>query len=114
MTHLVVKSWSIVSSTFARAWCNFVAWTGNPVVFEWKVFPGHTTTQLLLEVAEKNDEIKIQPHDFKDRIIFLSTYNDIDWTTKNNRDICLPNSSRVSAYARDFDYEKWCVSWLRR
>ena len=49
-----------------------------------------------------NDETKIQPHDFKDRIVFMSMYNDIDWTKKDNRDTCYPNSSRVSEYAFRF------------
>ena len=51
---------------------------GEPVVFEWRIFPAHTTMQLLQEVKTMmNIEIRVQPQDFKDRIIFMSTYNDI-------------------------------------
>ena len=64
-------------------------------------FPrAHYSRALLQEVAVvMNDEINIQPHDFKDRIVFMSMYNDIAWTKKNNKDTCHKNSSRVSEYA---------------
>ena len=38
--------------------------------------------------VEGENEFRIQPQDFEDRIIFLSMYNDIDWATKNNASIC--------------------------
>ena len=53
--------------------------TGEPVVFEWKMFPGHTTTQLFQEVQTlMDDEIKVKPQNFQDRLIFMSIFNDID------------------------------------
>ena len=67
-------------------------------------FPGHTTLKLLREVQTKHDreELKVQPKDFKDRIIFMSMYNDIDWNPKDNEDISKRNSSSVAEYAKDF------------
>ena len=64
------------------------------------------------------DEIKIRPREVKGRKIFMTMYSDIDWTQKNNEDICRQNASRVSAYVRSCpagsrtflghgDEEKW-------
>ena len=77
--------------------------------FEWKIFPVHTTIELLQEVAEMmGDEIETQPPDSPDRVIFMSMYNDIDWTRKDNRDTCCQKMSRVSAHARQFPEGGWC------
>ena len=77
--------------------------------FEWKIFPVHTTIELLQEVAEMmGDEIETQPPDSQDRVIFMSMYNDIDWTRKDNRDTCCQKLSRVSVYARHSPEGGWC------
>ena len=47
---------------------------GEPVVFEWKIFPGHTTLQLLQEIQITMEEIFLHKK-FEDRIIFMSMYN---------------------------------------
>ena len=62
---------------------------GEPVELECSLFPGHTTLQLLREIqttiAEKLEQ-------FKDRIIFMSMYSDIDWTKDGNDQLCISNS----------------------
>ena len=81
---------------------------GEPVVFKWKIFPGHTTLDLLQEVQELIEkELKIQPQNFEDRIIFMSMYNDIDWTRKGNQQVCEENASRGADYARHFSKGHW-------
>ena len=58
------------------------------VVFEWKIFPGHTTLDPLQEVKElMKKELKIQPQNFEDRIIFMSMYSVIDWTRRGNQQV---------------------------
>ena len=54
-----------------------------------------------------NDEINIRPRELKGHIIFMTMYSDIDWTQKNNEDICSQNASRVSAYARNCPTGSW-------
>ena len=49
------------------------------VVFEWKIFPGHTTLQLLVEIQKMMEEMNCAPEQFTDRIIFVSVYSDTDW-----------------------------------
>ena len=58
---------------------------GEPVVFEWKIFPGHTTLQLHQAVPRMMEEQNTQSDKFKDRIIFMSMYNDIDWGQRGNK-----------------------------
>ena len=72
----------------------------EPVVFEWRICPGHTTGQLFEEVQKMVDENKVHPFHVKERIIFMSMFSDLDWTHKHNEEQCRPqNSSRVSAFA---------------
>ena len=57
---------------------------GEPVVFEWNIFTGHTTLKLLREVQNMmKKELKVLAKDFKDRIIFMSMHNDIDWNQED-------------------------------
>ena len=53
------------------------------------------------------DEINIRPREVKGRKIFMTMYSDIDWTQKNNEDICRQNASWVSAYARNCPTGSW-------
>ena len=79
-----------------------------PFVFEWKIFLGHTTAQLLQEIQHLTEnELRIQPQNLEDRIIFMSIYNDIDWTAKDNTSRCLENSSQVSDNAKKFSLGHW-------
>ena len=43
----------------------------QPFVFEWKIFPGHTTLLLQEHQTMMEKEIKVHPGDFKGRIIFM-------------------------------------------
>ena len=45
-------------------------------MFEWTLFPGHTTLQLLREILRMMTENRTQPEQFEDRIICMSMYND--------------------------------------
>ena len=61
--------------------------------FEWKVLPrihyaGH-------------------PEQFKDRIIFMSVYNDIFWWDKGNTEKCEKYSVTVANYAHRFPLGRW-------
>ena len=96
----------------------------NRFVFKWKVFPGHTAKQRLQLIRKlMGNELKIQLQDFEGRAIFMSMYNDIDWTAKT--EIFLENSSLIFDYAmklptrtRTFfgpgDENKWCVTVAER
>ena len=68
---------------------------GEPVVFEWTFFQDTQHCSYF-----RNS--KVQSEKFKDRIIFLSLYNDIDLGGVGINDICLSNSLDVAAYVIRF------------
>ena len=51
---------------------------GEPMEFEWNIFPGFTTLQLVDEVPKFMTKMG-DPSEFKGRIIFMSMFNDISW-----------------------------------
>ena len=55
---------------------------GMPTEFEWKMFPGITTLSLLEQIQEFMKERQCDPEHFKDRVIFMSMYNDIEWAAR--------------------------------
>ena len=60
----------------------------EPVVFKWMIYPRHTTDQLLDEAQKMMNDDKVHPFNVKDRIIFMSMYNDIDWDKMRKESVC--------------------------
>ena len=72
------------------------------VVFERKIFTGHTTLEQLCEVQElMENEVIVQPKNFEDRIVLMSMYNDSDWTT-GSHETCVYNSFVCCGLCRKF------------
>ena len=80
---------------------------GEPMEFEWKIFPEFTTLGILEEVQKIMSELQCEPEQFKGRIIFLSMYNDIIWGERGNTEKCEMNSVTVANYARRFLLGRW-------
>ena len=55
---------------------------GEPIEFEWNIFPGFTSLQILTKIQKDLQDRNIEPEHFEGRIIFMSTFNDIRWTKK--------------------------------
>ena len=53
--------------------------------FEWKIFPGITTLGILEEIEQFMTEPQCEPEQFKDRIIFMSMYNDFVWESEETQ-----------------------------
>ena len=51
---------------------------GEPMEFEWNIFTGFTTLQLVQEVQKFMNKM-CEPEQFQGRIIFMSMFNDIMW-----------------------------------
>ena len=51
---------------------------GEPMEFEWNIFTGFTTLQLVDEVRKFMNKMS-DPDQFQGRIIFMSMFNDIIW-----------------------------------
>ena len=80
---------------------------GEPMEFEWNIFPGFTTLQLVREVQEFLSKLSVQPEDFTGRIVFMSMFNDISWRSKDNEKECELSAQLVSLYAKRFSPGKW-------
>ena len=84
---------------------------GQPMEFEWNMFPGFTTLQLCHKVQELLLRMSVTPEKFTGRIIFMSMFNDISWGSKENKKECESNAQVVSLYAKRFGAGQW--SFLR-
>ena len=60
---------------------------GEPMEFEWNIFPGFITLQLCSKVQEFMSKMS-DPSEFKGRIIFMSMFNDIIWGSEDNEREC--------------------------
>ena len=68
-------------------------------------FPGFSSLTILQEIQNDLARKNIQPEEFKDRIIFMSMFNDIEW--KTNDENCISNAERVKNYAINFSQGHW-------
>ena len=80
---------------------------GEPMEFEWNIFPGFTTLQLCNKVQDFMSKMSDKPEEFKGRIIFMSMFNDIIWGSQDNEQECESNANFVSIYARRFSRGRW-------
>ena len=80
---------------------------GMPTEFEWKMFPGITTLGLLDKIQSLMRDLQCEPEHFKDRIIFMSMYNDIARGEKGNTEGCEYNSQTVANCARKSPRGHW-------
>ena len=82
---------------------------GEPTEFEWNIFPGFTTLQLVREVQKFLSKMSIQPEDFTGRTFFMSMFNDISWGSKDKKQECESSAQLVSMYAKRFSPGKWSI-----
>ena len=83
--------------------------------FEWNIFPGFTTLQLVREVQEFLSNLNVQPEDSTGRIIFMSMFNDISWRSKDNVKECELSAQLVSFLSKMFT-KKMVIprTWIRK
>ena len=74
--------------------------------FEWNIFPGFTTLQLVHEVQKFMSKMR-EPEQFQGRITFMSMFNDIIWGSEDNETECIANSTLVSLFAKRFPAGPW-------
>ena len=86
---------------------NFDRIDGEPMEFEWNIFPGFNTLQLSEEVKRLLLRLDETPENFTERIIFMSMFNDISCGSKDNEKECMANAKLVSLYANRFGKGQW-------
>ena len=83
---------------------------GEPMEFEWNIFPGFNTLQLNEKVKSLLLRLDETPENYTGRILFMSMFNDISCGTKDNEKECLANARLVSLCARRFGKGQWSFS----
>ena len=84
---------------------------GEPMDFEWNVFPGFTTLQLSQEVKDLLLRLNETPENFTGRVIFMSMFNDNSCGSQGNEKECLANAKLVYLYARRFAKRTLVTYW---
>ena len=104
-----VKAWKSRNNWFLETRCiqDLARVDGEQMEFEWKIIPGFNTLGVLDEIQRMMAESKCEPEQFKGRIIFMSMYNDIDWTKRGKKEHCIASTLRVSEYAPRFTQGHW-------
>ena len=69
---------------------------GEPMEFEWNIFPGFKTLELCQEVKYLLLRLGETPENFTRRIIFMSMFNDISYGSEDNEKECELNARLVS------------------
>ena len=88
---------------------------GEPMEFEWNIFPGFTTLQLCHKVQELLSRLSVTPEKLTGRIIFMSMFNDISWGSKDNEKECKSNAQLFSLFAKEILSRTIVIprSWFR-
>ena len=80
---------------------------GEPMEFEWNIFPGFTTLQLINKVQELLSRLSVQPEKFTGRIILMSMCNHISWGSEDNEQEYESNANLISIFSRRFSPGRW-------
>ena len=80
---------------------------GEPIDFEWKIFPGATALDILHKIQADLQGKHITPENFSDPKIFMTMFNDIVLEKKNNEDSCALTSRKIKEYASKFNDGHW-------
>ena len=80
---------------------------GEPIEFEWNIFPGFTTLQPSHKVQELLLRLSVAPENFTGQIIIMSMFNDISWRSKDDKKECESNAQLVSLFAKRFGAGQW-------
>ena len=73
---------------------------GEPIEFEWNIFRGFTSMEILREIHKDLKTGQKNPEQFEGRILFMSMFKGIDRTKNGNSIECIPNSKQVSDHAK--------------
>ena len=75
---------------------------GELIDFEWNISQDLRHWRSSRRSRKTCKIANLEPEDFEDRIIFMSMFNDIEWTKRGNSEQCISNSEKVNKYAKRF------------
>ena len=73
---------------------------GEPIDFEWKIFPGATVLDTLQKIQADLQGKHITPANFSDRIILMSMFNDFVLEKNDNEYSCALTLRKIKEYAK--------------
>ena len=91
----------------SQVYRNFDRIDGEPMEFDWNMFPGFNTLQLSEKVKSLLLRSGETPENFTGRIIFMSMFNDISCGSRDNEKECMSNARLVSLNAKRFGTGQW-------
>ena len=77
------------------------------IEFEWNIVPGLASLEMLRKNQDDSQRRKFDSENFGDRIIFMSTFNEIDWNKRGNEEERISNSEKVREYVKRFSQGHW-------
>ena len=82
-----IEQWKGHVATFQveNSFSELLGLDGEPIEFEWTIFPGFTAFEILHKIQSDLEGAHIEPEEFSDRITFMSMFNDKDLTRKEMR-----------------------------
>ena len=90
---------------------NFDRIDGEPMEFEWNIFPGFNTLQLSEEVKRLLLRLDETPENFTGRIIFMSMFTDISCGSKDNEKECLAKAQTRVSVCKEIWKRTMVIHW---
>ena len=84
----------------------------EPIEFEWNIFRGFTSIEILRRIQKDLDTRRKNPHRFERRIPVMSMFNDIAWRKSGNSSECVSNVREVSDHAKECQRGHWSFRGL--
>ena len=78
---------------------------GEPMEFEWNIFPGFTISQFCSKVQELVSRLSVEPENVIGRINFMSSFNDISWGSTDNEEEANQVLSSFLSMQKDFQQD---------
>ena len=97
--------WEEFKMSYAMA--EFLGINGEAIEFEWNIFQGIPSLEILRRIQDDLSKKKIEPEQFTDRIIFMPMFNDIEWSRRNIEEACTSKSQTIKLYAKRFSRGHW-------
>ena len=79
----------------SNQYAEFSGSNGEPIEFEWNIFPGFTSIEILKHIQKDLTAWQVNPDHFEGGILCNSMLNDIDWTKNENYSECISNAREV-------------------
>ena len=74
-------------------------------------FPGFSSLGIILRIQEDLARKNIKREEFTDRIIFMSMFNDINWSNRENDEKCISNAEKSQGLREEVLARTLDVSW---